>query len=302
MKLSVSFKSSVLKKRNFYFIAAILIQSSVFCDKKNPTEDMKRTNLRKGISTIFIPGDYDHLGASSREIATDAYIPPAGECRANVLLLPGWSFPRNDWYLKTDILKEADKFQYCLLFPEMGKSLYEWDFFPETTRKIFPIPSGRWLVEIFIPYMQANHNILLKNQKNYLMGLSTGARGVALTALQTGKLFSAASALSGDYRQEVMSADRLMTSIYGPYEKYSRRWQTIDNPWFSAAKFSVPVYLAHGKQDKIVSFDQTSQFAERLKTQNPNLDVKFAPEETSGHDYKFWSSQIMPSFDFFSRH
>jgi len=259
---------------------------------------------QRGLSTIFVPADYDTHGSSGKEIAVDVYIPPVDKsaekknvCRATILALPGWAFSRTDWHQKTGLLNLADQHQFCVLFPEMEKSIYASSYFPETTRKVFPVPSGQWIVKIFIPYIQIQHKMLLPEQKNLLLGLSTGA----LTALNTKTLFTAGAALSGDYNQSEMPYDKLMTAVYGPYQQNEYRWKTIDNPHTSAAKFMTNLYLGHGKKDKVTPFDQTEKFYNELKRVNHKITVVFEPRENAEHNYDYWGSELESVFHFYEK-
>lgn len=46
------------------------------------------------------------------------------KCRADLLVLPGYNFPRDDWYKKTDLLKFLKENSICAVFPEMKKAVY----------------------------------------------------------------------------------------------------------------------------------------------------------------------------------
>jgi S-formylglutathione hydrolase FrmB len=180
----------------------------------------------------------------------------------------------------------------------MGKTIYESEYYPETTLKWNSIPSKKWFDEHFFPEME-KLGYLKKGETHFVMGLSTGGRGAVILALNYPHLFKGVASFSGDFDQSKMPKDRLMTSVYGNYEIYPERWLGKDNPQNRLNEWNLPIYLGHGKADKIVPFDQTKNFYESLKKSKPNLKIIFNEPANSGHDYIYWESEVKPSFDFF---
>ncbi|MDH4199767.1 MAG: prolyl oligopeptidase family serine peptidase, partial [Spirochaetia bacterium] len=164
------------------------------------------------------------------------------------------------------------------------------------------LPGGQWIQKVFFPQMQ-KRGIFGDKDRNLILGLSTGGRGVALLSLQNPGTFKAGASLSGDYDQIRMTHDNLMKALYGDYERFSRRWQSLDNPETEAQKnrWKMPIYIGHGKKDKVVPFEQSRLFYETLKQKNPGIQVIFSQPENAGHDFPFWNSQLKGVFDFFER-
>jgi len=187
---------------------------------------------------------------------------------------------------------------YYVVLPDMGKSIYQDRTFPETRSEWKSSPSRKWLADTLIPYLQVKYSLLLKNDTNFIVGFSTGARGAVLVVLDLSKLFRGAAALSGDYDQSKIPKDKLMTGFYGPYEKYKERWDKTDNPVARIKEFSTPIYLGHGKSDKVVSADQTRLFYDSLVKYHPFLIVRLNLPD-AGHDYIYWGSEVDAVLDFF---
>ncbi len=217
-----------------------------------------------------------------------------------LLVLPGWNFPRTSWVENTKLVDYAEQYGYILILPEMGKTLYESQYYPETTMKWNPIPGGQF-IKFFIEQVQQRHNLLQAGQYNTLLGLSTGGRGVALIALENPNLFVAGASLSGDFSQENTPSDRLMTAVYGAYKSFSHRWKGKDNPQARVAEWKMPLYLAHGTNDNIVPESQSSLFYKALKQYHQNnVVVEYNPVKGAGHDYNFWGGQLENVFKFLS--
>ncbi|WP_245602576.1 prolyl oligopeptidase family serine peptidase [Gloeothece verrucosa] len=236
-------------------------------------------------------------------VSYDLYIPPNSNSRPNrilpcVLVLPGWNFKRTSWIENSKLVQYADKYGYALILPEMGKTLYESSYYPQTTMKWNPMPGGQF-IKLFIEQMQQRHHLLVSGQHNTLLGLSTGGRGVALIALENPGLFVAGASLSGDFSQENMKSDRLMTAVYGAYQQFPERWKGKDNPQARAREWKMPLYLAHGTADKIVPESQSRLFYNAIKQYHQNrVVVVYHPVAGAGHDYRFWDGQLEPVFQF----
>jgi pimeloyl-ACP methyl ester carboxylesterase len=220
--------------------------------------------------------------------------------RGNIIVLPGWSYSKEDWCKNSNLCQKALAKGYRLIMPEMGKSVYSSQFYPETIADWKKYPHKSWLVQEMIPTLQKEYNILLENQSNFLLGLSTGGRGVALLALALPKLFKAGVALSGDFDQTKTPGDRLMIGYYGAYHIFKSRWEGEDNPVFQAHRFQTPLYLGHGKQDKIVPAEQTKTFYEALRKANPNLRLHLHLIDAA-HNYFYWNSELDNVFGFFEK-
>ena len=286
-------------------ISFFLFTSLVFCKKNNIINYQKPDT---GISTIYVfDGFYTKDNKEDKEkpyrmVPVDIFVPKnISRCNSQILMLPGWNFPRDDWYKKTNILKEAEENGFCLVFPEMGKAVYASRYFPETKRKVFIKPSLTWINENLMKHLQTVYGMFLKVQNNFIMGLSTGARGVALVSLTNQGLFKAGCALSGDYDQSAMPKDRLMSAIYGNYEQHKDRWKKIDNPKSKSDQWAMPLYLGHGRKDKIVPFSQSKEFYKAIKKNDINIPIIFNAPETE-HNYTYWAAEIRPSFIFFNKH
>ena len=229
----------------------------------------------------------------------DILYPDTAHPKGNILVLPGWSFSRQDWCQKADLCKKALAEKYCLIFPEMGKSIYASQCYPETRKDWLQYPTLAWVLDSLLPHLQENYKLLRNNQKNYLLGLSTGGRGVALIALRKPKLFNAAAALSGDFDQTKMPQDNLMKGFYGDYTMFPERWEGKDNPQMQIKDFKTPIYLGHGKLDKIVPPTQTLEFYKALQQANPALKI-ILHMPNAAHDYAYWGSETKAVLDFFN--
>lgn len=226
---------------------------------------------------------------------------PEGEPRADLLLLPGWNFPRTGWCDNTMLCRKALHEGYRLIMPEMGKSIYASRYYPETRADWRHYPTGTWVADTLIPTLQKEHCLLMPGANNFMMGLSTGGRGVAMISLLEPGLFKAGAALSGDYDQTLFPGDNLMRGVYGEMTDFPERWKGEDNPAMRAAEISLPLYLSHGKKDQLVPWQQTEHFFKLMRKAHPEMQLVLNLPEESGHDYAFWGNEVDAALAFFDK-
>jgi hypothetical protein len=226
---------------------------------------------------------------------------PTVSSGAAILVLPGWNFSRTDVCVKSDFCASAMKEGFILVLPEMLKSVYSSALFPETRAEWRHYPTLQWITDTLIPFCRKKFHIFHYGGMNFLYGISTGARGVALVAENTDSLFLAGAALSGDYDQTAMPADRLMTGYYGAYDQFKNRWEGPDNPSLHSNLLRIPLYLAHGKRDAVVPCGQSVEFSRKIIFEHPEKNHVLHLCDTCGHNYSFWNSQTGEVFRFFKK-
>lgn len=226
--------------------------------------------------------------------------PSEKEFKGTIIALPGWNFANEEWCDKTELCEKALAQGYALILPEMGKSIYCDSVFPETREDWLKYPTRSWMKEILIPNIQKEFQLLVSEQNNFVMGLSTGARGAVLLTLDLPDLFSACGALSGDYDQTRYTKDKLYNGFYGSFEKFTDRWLNNDNAVTFIQQLTVPVYIGHGEMDKIVPIAYSQQlFDELQKVGNTQSELNINP--TAGHTYSFWNSEVDAVLEFFEK-
>ncbi|MEN2992877.1 MAG: prolyl oligopeptidase family serine peptidase [Bacteroidia bacterium] len=221
-------------------------------------------------------------------------IEPVEAPRRVLVLLPGWNFSRQAWCKESSLCQVAKQRGYRLVLLEMGKSIYASQVFPETRADWRGYPTLRTLVDTVFPALERQG--VLWPGRSFVLGLSTGGRGVVLILAHTGRLFAAGAALSGDFDPHLNPRDPLLTGWYG---RYSARWEEVDNPLRLAASIQVPLFLAHGVQDKVVPYQHSQRLYERLKALSFRPRVELRLDPNGGHDFAFWEKYGLAALDFF---
>lgn len=259
---------------------------------EKPAQDLVNKPTLSNDTTVF----YNFNG---NPIEVIIQFPKDSTFKGSIVALPGWNYPNTGWCDETTLCEKALKMGYALILPEMGKSIYCDSVFPETRKDWLKYPTRAWLKDVMIPQIQSNFQLLDPTQNNYVMGLSTGARGAVLLALDLPEIFNACAALSGDYDQTRYTKDKLYNGYYGPFPEFPDRWIANDNAITSIKKLTVPVYLAHGQQDQIVPIEYSNQLFIALQ-ENGNEKSVLNVNPTAGHDYNFWDSEVDAVLQFFN--
>ncbi len=248
-----------------------------------------------------------HKNLMVDDVPYDLYIPPnynknsaRHQVLPVVLVLPGWNYPRTKWVEDTPLVEYANQYGYALILPEMLMTIYESAYYPETEMRWNSLPGGKFIQERFIPTIQQRHHLLKPGSHNTLLGFSTGGRGVALIALENPGLFVAGASLAGDFSQENLPDDNLMTAVYGSFYQFPERWTGRDNPQRRSPEWMMPLYLAHGTDDAIVPPEQSRLFYEALvQHHGDNLTIEYQAIASAGHDAGFLTQQLPNVFNFF---
>jgi poly(3-hydroxybutyrate) depolymerase len=217
--------------------------------------------------------------------------------RGTVLLLHGWNLPALDWCEKTTMCEEALERGYYVVLPDLKKSNYQTQVFAETRADWSNIPGLYDLTQVIIPFLQ-EICLFQTHEKNFIVGLSTGGRGVVMVCMELPGLFTGAAALSGDFDQSQIPKDNVHKGFYGNYNDFQERWKTIDNPVFRVKEMKTPLYLGHGLNDKVTPYSQSQMFYDSLTKYHPQLKIKLHLPDAA-HDYQYWGSESKAIWAFF---
>ena len=188
----------------------------------------------------------------------------------------------------------------------LNGELYETRYYLQTRNKWSNVPGGKWIGDILIPFLREQFAIAYEKRKTGILGNSIGARGAILTASSYPKIFGAAAGLSGFYDTIAITDNKLLISIYGEYDNFPKRWEDDDNIIKLAVNLrDTPVFLAHGKRDWKVNFEQARLLAIRLKQlQKGNKNTykfEYHEKKYKFHDWKLWNAMLPFMMSFFDK-
>ncbi|MCH2224740.1 MAG: prolyl oligopeptidase family serine peptidase [Crocinitomicaceae bacterium] len=236
---------------------------------------------------------------NEHKIKTTLRFPNQSIFKGTIITLPGWNFSRNQWCDSTSFCQKALQEGYIIVQPEMGKSIYCERFYPETRTDWRKYPTRKWIKDSLISELQTYH-ILHSTHSNFILGLSTGARGAALLARDLPHIFKGCAVLSGDYDQTKFPMDNLYRGFYGEFKNFPDRWLEDDNLITHITDLKVPIYIGHGSNDNVVSIEHSRLLKQALDSSH-NSKYEFHIDSLSTHNYSYWNSEIDNILEYFSK-
>lgn len=258
---------------------------------KNTTLDNKTgnpTKLKEGENNVIIGG-----------VSVTIIVPKAKKILGNIIALQGWGQAKNFWITDTSLDVKAPNAGYRLIIPDVKNTGYASQNFPETGKTQKDELKREWFTKTLIEGLQKDYGILTKQDNNFILGLSTGARGVGLIVMDKPGMFDACAVLSGDYDQLVF-ADAFMTQIYGNKAQNAQRWKSVDNIITRINSWKTPVYIGHGANDPQTPKAQSQTLFASIKKSNPKVGIKLNIASGQGHTKEYWDSEIDNMLEFFS--
>ena len=211
-----------------------------------------------------------------------------------IVALHGWDHSAELWMAKDDLSTLADTYGFVIAVPNMGKTIYETRFYPNSQGKWTTAPGTRWVGEVILPYVRSHFSVSSDREHTGVIGYSTGGRGALLLA-EAYPQFAFAAGLSGTW--DLMTLDpsegeyKIHAAVFGSRDKFTERWE-LDNvvsPQRLEKLTGTRLFIAHGTKDRIVNPHQLESLRAALKDRPIEAELVVVPD--AGHDWKFWSAQ-----------
>jgi hypothetical protein len=227
----------------------------------------------------------------------------SGDAVRTLVLLHPYGKNLTEWERFAAVKRYANEKRYVLVCPDMGKTVYESEYYPETMVKWQPLPGGQWIPKALIPWLRAEFSLCLTRETTGIAGVGFGARGAILAAERNPEMFGFAGGISGTYDAESAPSSSAFTGVYGKYKENKDRWMTVDNAITLAPNLrDTIVFMAHGKRERGSSIE-CSQIVlikmSQLRKQNPGkYQYKFVVQEW-GDEWVIWNKFMPDMFMYF---
>lgn len=256
------------------------------------------------LTNLTVP--YDYKGDKGT-VPVQIYFPrnyKKGEAARTLIALHPYNGKHTSWERYSAIEKYADQYNFVIVTPGMGKTLYEMKYYRETSIKWSPVPGGIFVGTFLLPWVSSTFNLATSKNKTGILGCSSGARGAIAVAQEYNSRFGAVAGLSGSYDPLSMTRDRQLASIYGPYKSFPDRWKKDANLIASADKLrGIPVFLGHAGKDVHVPRGQIIMMALKINSLgrgNNMYSVVIKERKYSRHDWGFWNRMLPQVMEFFN--
>lgn len=272
-------------KRNYLFILIIILTTIIGCQRK---EKINFERLTPHKSFLYV----DHRNDTTFKIKranndVNVYLLANNNffTRGTVILLHGWDLSPLSWCDQTSFCNELLSMGYHVIIPDMGKSVYASQYYPETVKTMAMYPQLPFVLDTLLPFLQDSIHILNSSHNNFLIGYSMGARGALAIAENTENIFSRLVLISGEYDQTLVPEDNILTMYFGSYQQFPERWEGKDNLLRNIDKLNIPVLILHGQNDDVISAIQSDTLAKVLENKN-KFYIKTI-YNNYGHDFDF---------------
>ena len=277
-------------KRNHLFILIIILTTIISCQRKEKINFEKLTPRK---SFLYV----DHRDDTTFTIKRanndlNVYLLANNNffTRGTVILLHGWDLSPLSWCDQTSFCNELLSMGYHVIIPDMGKSVYASQYYPETVGTMAMYPQLPFVLDTLLPFLQDSIHILNNSHNNFLIGYSMGARGALAIAENTENIFSRLVLISGEYDQTLIPEDNILTMYFGSYQQFPERWEGKDNLLRNIDKLNIPVLILHGQNDDVISAIQSDTLAKVLENKN-KFYIKTI-YNNYGHDFDFVQKTI----------
>ncbi|HOO72356.1 MAG TPA: alpha/beta hydrolase-fold protein [Spirochaetota bacterium] len=287
-----------MNKKFYCLIILLCIIALPLGGKDSPYKSLVRPG--KWLRNIKVP-----LGVEDRSVTVQIYFPASYTGKERTLIgLHGYAGSAKDIEENTSITRHAEEYNFIIVCPDMGRTMYESQFYPETEIRWSPVPGAKFIAEILIPFLKDNFGIARRKKSTGIFGISTGGRGAILLASLYPDIFGAAAGISGDYDPLSMTHDRLLKTVYGNYDSFRERWENDDNILKLCENLKkTSVMLVHGAKDYITPREQSLVLAMKLKQlqkKSGGYDFQYLEKKHQARDWKFWKGVLIDVMAFFS--
>lgn len=214
-------------------------------------------------------------------------------------MLHGWDCPAEDWCNYTNFCDLALSEGYILIIPELGKSNYITQIYPETYFNLRKYPTLSWITDTMITELQNKYFLFISNQRNFVAGLSTGGRGATLLAYYLPNIIDAVASISGEFDITSQPDYYLYYAYLGKYKDFPERWEK-ECFAYDCKNYFVPTYIAHGFIDNIAPIKNSTDMYDSLIFYHPNINFKTNFNDTAKHNYNYWNIEGNNIINFFN--
>ncbi len=225
--------------------------------------------------------------------AVRVYVPARpGEGRPWMLLLHGWNQHAIDWEHQTTVEAIAERDGVVLVAPDVGRTVYLGQRYPETPVTAVDEPGLPHVTQI-VSWAETTLGLAAAPSKRAVVGVSTGGRGAALLGVRGD--FGTVVALSGTYDLAALAAGtgeyRIHAAVLGPRSTYPGRWSNEDVAHARTTAERLPAarwFLGHAAADPYVPSAQTPAFERSLRSRGVD-DVRVRIDPGAHHDWVTWN-------------
>ena len=204
-----------------------------------------------------------------------------------ILLLHGYGGDYKNWSSKTNLLRQADEFNFIIVCPDGNRNSWYLDspIEPESQYKTF-------FINELVPWIKKN----FRTNQMGITGLSMGGHGAFYLAIRHPELFDAVSGMSSGVDLTFSTVKWELAKILGPFELYPNRWydHSIVNMVDLIQEEFMPILIDCGYDDFFIDINRSLHH--RLIDKNIS---HIYVEKPGGHNWDYWRNTLDEHLRFF---
>lgn len=293
----------------FCLTAAILSCTTPDASRKGDSTPLKPSGLSKEIQ----PGKWlrnihvqtlDNNQASNVRI--QIYFPSGylyGTKYRTIIALHSYDSNEREFEKNAAMEYLANRYNFVIVCPSMGKSVYETSFYPETSYKWNSIPGGKFIGEDLLRFLNDNFGLGAGKENTGILGVTAGAYGAIKVAAMYNSRFNAAAGISGFYDPTTIQSGRIIEAVYGSYKIHPERWENDASAIALADRLTgVHVFLYHGTRGDSFNAGQSRMMAIRLRslqrTSSGSFNITYKENKNGYQGWTYWKRHIPEIMEF----
>ena len=204
-----------------------------------------------------------------------------------ILLLHGYGGDYKNWSSKTNLLRQADEFNFIIVCPDGNRNSWYLDspIEPESQYKTF-------FINELVPWIKIN----FRTNQMGITGLSMGGHGAFYLAIRHPELFDAVSGMSSGVDLTFSTVKWELAKILGPFELYPNRWydHSVVNMVDLIQEGFMPILIDCGYNDFFIDINRS--FHHLLIDKNIS---HIYVEKPGGHNWDYWTNALDEHLQFF---
>ncbi len=287
----------------FIFITCATLKS--ISKETDSSDKIKRNSLinpGRWLKNISVETEHEGQKSSAR---IQIFFPlnyVQGKKIRTIIALHSYDSNEREYENNSSIESYANKYNFVIVCPSMGKSVYESSFYPETNYRWNVIPGGKFVGETLIKFLNKNYDLTLTKSSTGIMGLTVGAYGALSVAARYNDKFQAAAGLSGFYDSTTIQRPGIIEAVYGSYKNHGDRWEKEASVIAMAEKLAgIPVFLYHGTGGDAFHPGQSRMLAIRIKSLQKSSNaysVTYRENKNGYQGWTYWKRQIPEILEF----
>ncbi len=298
-------------------LTALIILSCTTADKSHKDDSPAPAVKASALSREIQPGRWlkniqvqTAHNSQLSSVRVQIYFPAGytqGRKYRTIITLHSYDSNEREFENNASLESLANRYNFVIVSPSMGKSVYEASYYPETSHRWNPLPGGKFIGETLLQFLNDNFGLAASRESTGIMGVTAGAYGAVKSAAMYSSRFNAAAGITGFYDPTTLQSGRIIEAVYGSYKSHPERWENEASAISLADKLAdVHVFLYHGTRNDSFNAGQSRMMAIRLRSlqrtaAEGSFNVTYRENKNGYQGWTYWKRHIPEIMEFMNQ-